>query len=302
VRLAAAVLIALTGIASADPSATGFAWKAPAACPDAEAAKARVEQRLGEPIDHFVVGISVAIDHDRDGYTAHVGSRTLTSATCDDLTDAVAVVVARIATEAPKVPIQVAALDPDRDPARITLELPTTLAPRATPAHWGLGGRISFLSGVGSVPVVGYGGELAASVRRNRMFAELAGEMWSSTSGAISQVAPAGVDVHLRNATLRTGWSAVQPLRAWLAVDAGELRGGGNGLINSHVGAGPWFAIGAGFGVTWAYRPWIRLVGSLEALATLDRNVRFVLGDGFVLYQPAPLTVRCSFGLELAWQ
>ncbi len=65
---------------------------------------ARVEQRLGRALDPaFVASIKIAISHDHGQYVAHLelgdDERSLTSPRCDELADAVALVVSRVADE-----------------------------------------------------------------------------------------------------------------------------------------------------------------------------------------------------------
>lgn len=277
VVVGACVIAALTTVAAAEPRPPALAWQAPDACPGAADARARVEKRLGEPMERFVVGITVAIDSDPRGYVAHVGERTLTSDTCDDLTDAVALVVARIATEAPR-----------RD------------APSG-PARWGGGVRGSWMSGIGGVPSVGIGGELAAYVRHDRLLVELGAADWARTSH-ISPGAPSAIDVGLQTATLRVGY-APEPkaIRGWVALDVGAMSGGGEGVVGPNAGRAAWVAIGPGFAVAWPIAPRFRLVGTIEVLASVTHS-RFVLADGMTLYEPSPVSARTTLGLEVGWR
>nr|HEX4318562.1 hypothetical protein [Kofleriaceae bacterium] len=284
------LVAALAATAAADP---GFAWRAPAQCPDAADARARIERRLGgQSMDHYVVGVTVDIAADPEGYVAHVGGRTLTSATCDDLTDAVALVVARIAVAAP------AAEQAYSDEAIVPTEVSTIAAPHG---RWTASARVSFVSGVGSVPDVGIGGEVAVVVQRDRVFGELAGSTWESSAARLASGAPGGVDVQLRTLTVRGGYAAISPLRGWVVVDVGSMAGQGVALQNEQMGSGPWLAAGAGFGVAWPIARAVRVVGTFEVLAELQHRTTFDLGDGQVVYQPAPATARTSFGLEIGW-
>ena len=281
------VLVVAPAVAAASP---GFAWEAPSQCPNAADARARIERRLGQPIDRYVVGISVDIAPDPEGYVAHVGGRTLTSATCEDLTDAVALVVARLAVESPV---------RDDDAPQVVAQAPEVVP--AKPSPWSGGARLSFMSGVGNVPEVGFGGELALTVRRNHWYGEVAGASWASSSQSLNAGAPARVDVHLGTLTFRGGYAATSPIRGWIAVDTGSIRGEGIALLNPQTGSGPWFAAGAGFGVAWPIVRSVRLVGTVEALVTIIRPVRFELSDGYVVYQPEWMSARTSFGLEIDW-
>jgi hypothetical protein len=46
---------------------------------------------------------------------------------------------------------------------------------------------------------------------------------------------------------------------------------------------------------------WARLVGTTEVMAAVER-VRFSLGDGTVVYAPAPMSARATCGIEVGWQ
>src|SRR5262249_46367101 len=120
------VLVVTAAPAAAEPA---FAWQAPAACPDAGDMPARIERRLGRALDEVAVGISIDIAAEPTGYVARVdaravsvenGERTLTSKRCDELADAVAVIVARLATEA------------HSEPGEVRLRFQRTTMPLAT--------------------------------------------------------------------------------------------------------------------------------------------------------------------------
>lgn len=111
------IWLVLAATAHAEPRTdAALVWQAPATCPDAGEVRARIERRLGMPIDRAVHGIEVAIEPeagdgsggtarrfvariDLRGVTVANEVRVLTSGRCDELTDAVAVVIARLAAE-----------------------------------------------------------------------------------------------------------------------------------------------------------------------------------------------------------
>ncbi len=268
----AGVIAASASIAGAQP-APALAWTAPLACPDADEASARVERHLGEPIDRFVLAVAVQIDQVPHGYVAHVGTRTLTSETCDDLSDAVALVVARMATEAPR-----------------------RIAPIRT--AWGGGVRGSGMSGIGVVPSVGLGGELAAYLRREQLLGELAIADWAQGATLARGLVPAGMMLGLETVTMRIGYAPEpKPIRSWLAVDVGRMTGESGAQATT---ASAWVAAGPGFAVAWPIAPRLRLVGTLEVLANLTR-AHFV-EDGMTVYEPSAVSARTTLGLEVGWR
>lgn len=297
------VLVLLAALATPVAADPGFVWQATdESCPDADEVRLRIERRLGIPLD--VRGVEVAISRSADGFVATIDmrgvtlanqNRTLTSAECDDLADAVAVVVARLANE--NRPVRVAALDG----AIATTEIAEPVAPRPSRRPWGAGLRGLGVSGVGAQPKVGIGGELALFVRHQRWFGELAGARWRKTSAYLSPGAPGGVDVGLEVLAARGGWSPEDmPIRAWLGAEFGQLVGEGIALVDPRVGSGRWIAAAAGFGVAWPIADHVRLIGTIE-LAIPFGQPTFALTTGSEIYQSSPASARSAIGFEVGW-
>lgn len=296
-RAAFALLLLTASVASAD---TGFVWQAPASCPDGEDVRARIERRLGSPLE--IHGVEVAITRSGTSFVAHVDTRgvtvanqirTLTSARCDELADAVAVVVARLASEWRRVEQpRVAAVDRDEP----TQEVTRAVAPERI---WGYGMHAMALSGIGTVPRVGVGGELSIFVRRKAYFGEIGFARWASQSEYLIDGAPGRVEVGLDVFTTRIGWSPTgMPLRAWLGAELGSMRGQGAALTDPQQGRAPWFAVTGGFGVGWPMARYARLIGTFE-IAVPTSRVSFMLAESGNIYTSSPLAARCALGLEL---
>lgn len=297
-----ALLAASGAVASAD---NGFVWAAPESCPDAADVRARIEQRLGMSVDGTVHGIEVAIAREAGAFVARIdtrgvtladGSRTLTSARCDELADAVAVVVARLATEA--------RAQAQAEVARRMTAIPVTgrASARRGAGPWGGGLRAVAVSGVGVLPGVGIAGELALYGRRRSSFAEISATRWRKNAEYLANGAPGAVDVSLVAVALRAGWSPPDMnIRAWAVGEVGPMSGEGIALDDPRIGTGRWTAAGAGFSVAWPMWDRARLVGSVEFLVAFER-VQFVLSDGDEVYRPAAGLARCSLGLEIGWR
>ena len=302
-------LISVAILAMATPAFADFSWVAPAACPNAEVVRERIERRLGAPLE--VAGIAIDITRDRGQYVARlaVGDeiRNLTARRCDDLADAVAVIVARLARE--HRPIEVAVAEPAPPPPppapEFDLEMPAVYMRRVgspVAPRWGGGVRLLGLSGIGAVPEVGLGAELAGYVRRDDAFVEVAVARWGNGGVFLHEGAPARVAVGLDLAMLRAGWGPERmPIRVWGSTEVGEMSGQGFQLGDPRVGSGRWLAIGAGFGVAWPMLPNARLVGSFEAAVPVLRPT-FMLETGDVVYRPSLVTTRVAFGLEIGWR
>ena len=236
--------------------------------------------------------------------------RTVSSTRCDELADAVAVIVARAAGErrrpikhvepverragavAPKPTLAMRDMDDTTPEVVASVEAPH-------PRVWSLDVRLSGVSGIGVIPQVGLGGELAVGLRRKSALAEIAETRWMTSAAQLHGGAPARVDVGLDATALRLGWRPpAMPLRAWAAVEGGSMYGTGVQLDNSQLGSGRWIAAGAGFGVAWPINRWVRLVGTTEIMIAIER-VKFSLGDGMTVYAPSAASARATCGLEV---
>lgn len=301
--------------AHAEPR-TPIVWDAPAGCPTVEQVRARIERRMSA--EASATGISITVVHDHRSYVARVtvagatDRRTLTSAKCSELADAVAVVVARLASERAQL------TEPTTPPnnelgfvAATPIVRSLAIAPRveavAPPARpragaWGAGVRLLGLSGIGMMPRVGLGAEAAGYVRHNDWYGELGYARWLASSAYLTDGAPGHVVVGLSMVNARGGWASRRmPLRVWLGIEVGEMTGTGVALLQPQVGEGRWTAIASGLGVGWPIATHVRLVGTFELAAPVQR-ARFLLGDGTEIYQPSSASARCALGFEIGWR
>jgi len=327
------LLFVCTATASADD---GIApdpkvhWRAPKGCPDARGVRQRVEKRLERSLDDFEVGVEVDVEKRAGTYTATIDLRAVTVANdvrhlksrrCGELADAVAVIVARVASDA--LAAQAAA------PTVTTVEAFSTGLPVArkemafadepsgseraepvdsvadgpyVPKPWTIGARASMVTAIGVLPQIGMGAEVALTLRRHDLLAEVAAARWMESSAQMYTGRPAKLEVGLDVAAVRVGWRPpLMPLRAWFAIETGSMHGTGVSLPTPQFSSERWLAAGAGFGIAWQMRPWIRLFGANETLLAIER-ARFSNGQGMVLYAPNPMSFRTIVGLELGWQ
>lgn len=313
VRVALAVVALSAGSAAAD----GFAWRAPASCPDESAVRDRIEARLGGA---SLGAIEVVVEKTRGRFVASIDARaitvanavrTLESQRCDALADAVALVVVRLAHEAaaerehadePASPDVIAMpVEPvvRRAPVigLVNRVSPLPVAPR----RWGGGMHLLGLSGIGAQPRIGVGGEVAAYVRRHDVVAQLAYAHWMPREITPADGAPSGLAVTLTTFALRVGWGPERmPVRAWGLAELGTLRSEGVAAVDERMGSSRWTAVGAGLGVGWPIARLVRLTGTFEVAAPLDRT-RFVAGSTEV-YRPNAAVARTALGLEVGWR
>ena len=300
-RVRALVLTSVFGAAGS--AQAQLHWDAPESCPSVSSVEARIEQRLGRSLDpEMAAPTSIAVRMEHGQFTARLELaaevRVLTAETCAELADAIAVILSRRAEDHATVhvaPTRILAAQAYLAPVVVHREL------AATAAHpWTLDVRLSGVSGIGIVPEVGVGAEVAISARYDAWMGELAATKWLA-SGADGHAA-SHVDVGLAVTSARIGWRPEhQPLRAWLGAEVGSMDGTGTNLSSSQPSSGRWFAAGGGFGIGWPLTPWLRAVGSTELLLAIER-VKFAESNGAVFYAPSPMSARATFGIEIGWQ
>lgn len=200
-----------------------------------------------------------------------------------------------------------------RPPGEVTPTRATRHALARKHAHvndvgqWGGGVRLTGLSGVGALPGVNLGAEVAVFVRRDERFIELGLGRWVPQETYVVAETPERVELGLDVWTLRGGWaSTTMPLRAWLLVEAGELAGqrAVTGMIARMVGAVEderrWLAAGGGVGVAWPMSDRARLVGTVELAIPVARTpMRMTTGSDF---EPDPAAARANLGIEVGWR
>ncbi len=176
-----------------------------------------------------------------------------------------------------------------------------------TTRRWAFGARLTGLSGIGALPGVNYGAELATYVRHDEIFAELAFGWWRPEDQHIVTTTPEPVELGMDVWTLRVGKSSMAtPLRAWLLIEGGEIAGakGMPGVMARMVtGVTPterrWQAAGGGFGVAWPIADAARLFGMIEFAVPFNRGNVMV---GSEAYESESLAARSSVGIEIGWR
>jgi hypothetical protein len=311
--VAALVVASVLGAAAADDAADAapLVWDAPASCPTQAELEARVAHHLGRALDDAAPPMTVQITTGPGGFAARieVGAmldgedrvRTLTSASCARLVDAVAVILARAVrerAEAPAEVVELVAAPPAVAAVAVTVPPPVAHPPPPAARDVAIALRASGLSGIGGVPLVGVGGELTATTRWADTLIEVGIARWSDSS---VYRASGVMAIGLEAAVVRIGWRPThREIRGWLVGELGSI-GGAETAVNQATQRGRWSALGTGFGVAWPFAEHVALVGAVEFLVPLDRT-QFIGGDGAVLYQPGGLASHASLGLEVGWR
>lgn len=176
----------------------------------------------------------------------------------------------------------------------------------STTNRWGGGVRVTGLSGIGALPGVNFGGEVAGHLRRDELFGELALGRWKPEDTyhvPSMQQTELALDVW----TVRGGWSSMRtPIRIWGLVEVGEVAGAkqmGGVVTRMVMGETPrerrWTAVGAGMGIAWPVSDQACLVGNLE-FAVPTSHDELMLDEG--VYKPDAMAARYSIGLEVGWR
>ena len=287
-----------TRVAGATPiSDLGLVWSAPPECPDAAAVRARIEQRAGTTIEALTVGaIEISVRHTGDEMIAAVtvdgDLRELRSASCDELADAVAMIVARVAR------VRVARREDPVEAAVVTA--PPVSIDVAPSSPWSAGARVATTSAVGVLPGVAVGGELGVFVRRGSIAGELGYARWRAGS-AHDLMYGDDVAIGLGAGVARLGWrfSSV-PIGAWVVGELGSMTGTGAIWDDGRAASARWCAAGVGTGAHWMLGRRVELRATAEALDAVVRP-RFELGDQLTVYEPARISTRVSVAVEVGW-
>jgi len=290
-RSVAAVVWLVSSSAAASPH---VGWQAPVGCPDSNVLLSAIAHRLDVPLDRVELAADVTIEATPDGFVAHVHgdateTRELASASCSELTDAVAVIVARAATE------RVAVVEPSVPSVPSVAVVATPALP---PSVWNLGARLGGLAGIGNLPNLGVAGELAVIGIRGPLAIELAGSHW--LSGSTNVATDASVNIGVDALALRVGWRG-DHLRAWLDGEIGRVHAEGIGLADAMRGAERWTAIGGGAGYALPLAPHVLAVAAGEVELAIN-GVAITLSDGNTVYATPVIAIRGRLGLEVTWR
>ncbi len=321
------------------PARWELTWQAPPTCPDPAAIRARVAALvpvLGE--GDGVLYVHAAVEP-RDGalvlvmrtdFAGRHDEREARAATCDELAEAVVLVVAvsldptlavaptrvpappspkvgvpepdalepRPAALEPVAPLEPDALEPDAlEPAPTAgrRSLGVDGAPRLRPSGWTL--RLAPKLELGSLPAVTGGLELAAGLEWQRWRLELHGaHSWPRRA-----VGPGGSAGRFQLGAVGVrgcGRPRVGPveLPVCAGLEGGALRVDSEGLRPTTTVHGPWLVQSVGVGLA-AGGPRVAFWTLVEGSATLVWS-RILVGEA-TLFRPFPVSARWLAGLEL---
>ena len=343
------VALGIAGRAGAEPvraQVAPFTWQAPAGCPSAKAVRAKTERRYGGSIEGAIQGIEITVSRERGELVATIDARAITVADeirtlrarrCDELADAVALILARFAADhdarggdgharvadhpPPGDRASGAAGDDDgaagpelATPVDEDIAMPAMVVDIDMPPM-----RVDVAAAArddrraddgrgwgGGLQIMGVSG--VGALPSVNLGGELGGYVRRAdrfASVAMARWVPAGAAIGADTMTLdvvsvRGGWGPQHlPLRAWVMGEVGQIRRDPVAW-GAPDGVSRWTAVGGGFGVAWPMAPQARQVGTVELAIPVARTTMVMAGtDDF---EPDGAAARCSFGIEVGWR
>ncbi len=333
-RIAPWFCAALSWASSASAQSTPWtlSWEAPPLCPTEQSVRAQIASLIGdtdlaEPV-HITARITPTSAHAwRASLTTETrgapGTRTLDAASCPELADAVAVILAwmidpsmraRTAPPAPVVGPPVAAPTPPVAPpptppapppaetSRVSTSDAQTPPTRASqPRSWRVRVALGARADLGPLPSFAVGPAARVSIVRGRWRVFVHGS-WRPSQRFEHTVSPStGGDFDLwtagAGACLR--WPA-RPVTPTLCagLEAGAITGAGFGVTRPSTDRQPWIAASAGAGIELPVASWLAFTARASALVPLVRP-RFVIENVGEVFQPAPVGLLTEIDAEV---
>jgi hypothetical protein len=324
------------------PAGSTLSWDAPAGCPTSESVRTRIEALLDGPISaprDVEIDARAVVTAGRPGsdwrLALEIGSesglrrRELTAASCDELAQVTALLVAvaidpsaagRVMTEddpdpsppapapadpAPaRTPAPTASPEPRSSP-RAASSTDTSDAPSAPASEPGLGGAVRLAAGLGLGVVPSPAGALAGAVA-------LRGRVWRVDLGASHRFVRPVPEIGIGTVTARVWATAATIDAAWvpaiprvefplgIGVEAGAIAGRSAGLDAPRRGRGGWAALRGGAGLV--ILPWQRVGITVDARIFVPvTRTRFAIADVGVVHGVGPVGGQFVVGLETRW-
>lgn len=333
-RIAPWFCAALSWASSASAQSTPWtlSWEAPPLCPDEQTVRAQIASLIGdtdvaEPV-HITARIAPTAAH---GWRASLstetrgapGTRTLDAASCPELADAVAVILAwmidpamraRTAPPAPVSGLAVAAAAPPSTPP------PTAPAPQAPPETprvatneqpppprasqpraWRVRVALGARGDLGPLPSFAVGPAARVSIVRGRWRVFVHGSWRPSQRYELTASPSTGGDFDLwtagAGACLRWPSRPVTPT-VCAGLEAGALSGAGFGVTRPGTDREPWIAASAGAGIELPVASWLAFTARASALVPFVRP-RFVIENVGEVFQPSPVGLLTEIDAEV---
>jgi hypothetical protein len=311
------------------PSDPTIEWAAPEGCPDRVVVTDAVSRLAADGAATPSASARATVTQTAEGYALELSvsteagttRRNLASGSCESLARAAALIIAveldpvaaaanletRPAPELPPPPLP--AIEPPTPPPAVLDVRPPPVRPTAprsrepAPATVHLAIRPEAALGTGLLPgAIGGAVGGAVAVFGDRAWRIEAGGAYSFPRRAVAPSSDAGGDFWMATGVVRgCGVFAAGPVRLPLCggLEAGGVRGTGFGAdVDTARVTQAWVALQPSVGLMWAPRPWIALVGRLEAPLSLRRPAFHLDGIGEV-HRVGAVGARGTLGLEV---
>ncbi len=309
VTVTVATWLACTAVAYADPVVT---WTAPAdECPDEAAFIARVEAHFGGALDADLTATVTATKTD-PGWTVRIetttgdatGERTIEGATCAEVFDAAALVVAMAVPPKISSPPPPPEGEGDRPPPPPPQppSPPPSPPPPPPPLPVHISARIVVGSNLGMLPGADPGFAAAFAVSRGRLRGEVGASTWLERSRSVdTDDGVRGADLSLKAAGLRACYLPAARVWTCAAGELGSMRGIGFGADDDFDRSSTWLAGGASAVAPFSLSRSFNIVVIADALAPI-RRPRFLHDGPVEVYQPAPVIGRLWVGAAVQFR
>ncbi len=313
-------------LALASPvSAATLSYRAPGECADADNVQEQAERLIGRPLaDTDDVDFTVTVDQSvapawhatliaRQPGESEPASREFSGASCAEVTDAVAVVMAMTIEQQSQPSDEVEGDSSNAAATRVTESPPATAvagggAQRAAPSTPpsssrppGFRARAALLGvlDAGALPSPTPAAELDVMLGTAKVYAVLVGSVSVSQSKRLPDGKGGEFQLQL-GGLLGCGERAMGVLRAegCAGLEIGQITARGVGVSEPRAGSASWRAGRVDVGLRWPLSGGISLAARGALVAPLARQY-FVLDGSERVYRPAALAVRGLLGLDL---
>ena len=279
-------------------------WQAPAGCPQAEIVTARATQLLGADAVNEAIEVGARVTQptaDHAGWSVSLrlsqagvdSQRVLSAASCDELADAVALVISMAIREPEIVP---SPPHPDRPPIPISSAEEDPPAVRA----WA-----RLVMDLGSFDAANLGAAIGATVRTGAWFGQLEASYWPPVSISAPASADKGAALSLVAGAARL---CVLPeldatgvrIGPCAALEIGRLAGEGRNISNPRASSSLWIATLWGGQLLWELDAAVMLRLDLALLLNLAPAEVTVAPYG-IIHEPSSIAFRGGLGVEIGF-
>ncbi len=308
--LAGAALVcamSASGEARADDPSAFLTWTAPASCPSRDDVARQIRGAAGAELPPGLRA-RAAVQEANGGWRADVelseggeaSSRHVEGETCRAVADAVAVMVAIAVTPDAAPP----AAPPPPPPPRRAPPPPRDRAPANPLRPWRYAFGAAFLADAGTLPSVGYGGELTGAWAPSRLELEADVRALAPTRKSLSPSSPTqGATFTFAGGGVRGCYLVVTgrvDLAPCAGVDGEWLFASGFGTSHDTSGSGGTATLSLGARLTLRLTPHVGVRAGVDVAAPLVRAA-YQISDGGEVYHRSPVAGRAVVGPVLTF-